>query len=224
MSIDIFSAGKEKVMPEWAKFVNKGDSVQGTYIGKIVGQRDGYGNEQIVYQVLQDDGRVINCGFGLNKKMLNQEMDGVKFGQIIGFLYKGLVTVKDKRTGKNIDVKDYGIFQDSKIVNETWLKENSGDMPRVTRAVEPEATTKSTGNLDDFVDELKSNTPENDVPFTSETSMTNEDKLAIIQKLAKDKLGTTTPQEAKEKVMEKTGIAFIPVNYEKIINALKDIF
>ena len=80
-NVDIFASAKEKVMPQWMKFVNAGDSVQGTYVGKIVGQKDGYGNEQIIYQLLQDNGEVINVGFGLNKKFINQDMQNVKFGQ-----------------------------------------------------------------------------------------------------------------------------------------------
>jgi len=207
--VDIFKEASESVLPTWMKFTNPGDKVQGTYIGKITGQIDGYGNEQIIYQLLQDDGKVINVGFGLNKKFLNRDMDSVKFGQIVGFIYKGQVEIKDK-FGKVTKVKDYAIHQDPKIVNEVWLRENSANMPTVTVA-EPAKSSD-----DDFKDfEQKE-----EVPFSSKGSLTNEDKLSVIEKLAKDKLGATDSTTAKVAIMEKLGIAVIPVQYDVIIEKL----
>ncbi|MFA5695903.1 MAG: hypothetical protein WC917_00355 [Bacilli bacterium] len=220
--IDIFEKAEEKKVPEWAKFVNAGDSVQGTYVGKIVGQKDGYGNEQIIYQLLQDDGKVVNVGFGLNKKVLHMDMQPVTFGQIVGFRYKGTIQVKDK-FGKPVSVKDFGLHQDPKIVNEVWLAENKDNMPEVVKAmntfVDQDKKSNAGQSLDEFVDELK-NDADDDVPFSSPGSLTNEDKLLVIEKLAKEKLGAVTAQEIKDKVMEKTGIAFIAVNYDKISEAL----
>ena len=213
--VDIFAQVKEKVMPTWAKFVNAGDSFQGTYIGKITGQKDGYGNEQIIYQLLQEDGSVVNVGFGLNKKFLHQDLKDAKFGQIIGFRYKGTVQVKNK-VGKMVDVKDYAVHQDPKIVNEAWVKEHKDDMPTVTHVTEDVASD----NITDFPDEGEGKDG-NDVPFSSEESLTNEDKLAVITKLATDKLGATDAASVKALVMENTSIAMISINYNKIIDALK---
>jgi hypothetical protein len=227
MTTNIFESAKEKVMPEWAKFINAGDSVQGTYIGKITGQVDGYGNEQVIYQLLQEDGKTVNVGFGLNKKVLHQDMAPVKFGQIVGFRYKGTVKVKDKRSGNMVEVKDFALHQDPKIVNEAWLKENAGDMPEVVKVsqnVTGPTPRKVDGseNIDDVANDFNKATS-GDVPFSSAGSLTNEDKLAVIEKLAKDKLGSTSAQDTKDKVMTSTGIAFIPVNYGKIIEALSKI-
>lgn len=218
--VDIFNETKEKSQPTWAKFVNAGDSYQGTYVGKIEGVKDSYGNEQIVYQLLQDDDSIINVGFGLNKKVLNQDMQTVKFGQIIGFRYKGTVEIKDRRTGKMINVKDFDMRQDPKIVNQKWLEENKNDMPKVTRA--ENTPTQSAGDLDKFVDDLNGKSDDNDVPFSSESSLTNEDKLKAIGKLADEKLANYEGS-TKERVMEATGIAFIPLNYDKILEALAKI-
>lgn len=210
-NVNIFETAKEKTMPEWAKFVNPEDKYQGTYVGKILGQKDGYGNEQVIYQLLQDDGRVVNVGFGLNKKLLHQEMASVRFGQIVGFRYKGTITVKDK-FGKPVNVKEFATHQDPKIVDEKWLADNKDNMPEAVRVFDDVgATAKSLD--EEFPDE-------NNVPFSSPGSLTNEDKLAVITKLAKDKLGATTDLSVKEKVMETTGIAFIPVNFDKISAAL----
>ena len=215
--VNIFDEAKEKTVPSWAKFVNNGDSVQGTYVGKITGQKDGYGNEQIIYQLLQEDDSIINVGFGLNKKFLNKDMESVKFGQVIGFKYKGKVEVKDK-FGKPVSVKDFSLHQDPKIVDEVWLKENAGSMPTVTQAVNtPSAAAAKPAGFGDYD---TPSTTENDVPFSSPGSLTNEDKLTVITKLAKEKLGVTGVAAVKEKVMESTGIAFIPVNYDKITEKL----
>lgn len=214
--VDIFTSAKEKVMPDWAKFTNPGDNVQGTYVGKIVGQIDGYGNPQTIYQLLQEDGRVVNVGFGLNKKVLHMDMQAVKFGQIVGFKYNGKITVKDK-FGKPVEVKDFSLFQDPKIVNDKWLKENEENMPTVTHVT---AESQERTQADRDFDAMGGG---EDVPFSSKGNLTNADKLAVIEKLAKDKLGATDPQSVKDKVMEATGIAFIPVNYDKITEALSSI-
>ena len=218
--IDIFTQAKEKEVPEWAKFVTAGDSVQGTYVGKITGQKDGYGNEQIIYQLLQDDGKVVNVGFGLNKKVLHMDMQPVRFGQIVGFKYKGTIEVKDK-FGKPVKVKDFGLHQDPKIVNEKWLAENKDNMPTEVKSTQTFTKQNESSNesLDKFVDDLN-DTLDDDVPFSSPGSLTKEDKLLVIEKLAKEKLGAVTAQDIKDKVMEKTGIAFIAVNYDKISEAL----
>lgn len=222
--VDIFNEGKESSVANWAKFQNPGDAYQGTYIGKILNVKDGYGNEQIVYELQLEDGSVVNVGFGLNKKMIHRDMERVKFGQIIGFKFKGMLSVKDK-FGKPVNVKDISLFQDPKIVNTQWINEN-GDTNRVTVAPTVDDSQKSS-SLDVFDEDYKeegTGIPDDDVPFSSESSLTNEDKLAVIAKLAKDKLGANSSEEVKSKVMEKTAIAFIPVNYDKIIEALKDIF
>ena len=173
--VNIFESAKEKVVPAWAKFATAGDSYQGTYVGKILGQIDGYGNEQVIYQLEQEDGSLVNVGFGLNKKVLHEDMKNVAFGQIVGFKYKGKVSVKDK-FGKIVEVKDFAIYQDPKIVNEAWLAANKDNMPKVTR-VEPEGI-----NPEDFTPETTGDITADDVPFSTETSQTNADKAKAKKK------------------------------------------
>ena len=215
MKINIFEDAKERAMPQWAKFTNAGDSAQGTYVGKIVGAIDGYGNEQIIYQLLQEDGTLQNVGFGLNKKVLNQEMSTVKFGQVVGFRFKGKIQVKDK-FGKPVEVKDFAVHQDSKIVDEKWLSDNKDNMPIIMQAEVSESAVKDK----EFENYGKPASAGEDIPFSSPGSLTNEDKMAVIEKLAKEKLGVTDPSQTKEVVMTTTGIAYIPVNFQKIIDAL----
>jgi hypothetical protein len=147
--VNIFEDAKETLVPGWMKFVNDGDSVQGTYVGKIVGQKDGYGNEQVIYQLLEEDGKLTNVGFGLNKKFIVQEMDNVKFGQIVGFKYKGKVKIKDKY-GKMVDVNDFALHQDPKIVNTEWLEENKDNMPEVIHVSDSESAIAAEEDFQNF--------------------------------------------------------------------------
>ena len=213
--VNIFEAGKETEKASWADLKTPGSNVQGTYIGCILSQIDGYGNPQNIYSLLTEEGKVLQVGFNLNKKFIVSEMERVRFGQIIGFKYNGKVTVKNK-LGKEVEVNDFSLFQDSKIVNEQWLKDNEGNMPVVIKSGD-----SGIAEAQKEVDEEYKNIDKEDVPFSSEGSITNEDKLAVITKLATDKLGATDESSVKEKVMEKTGIAFLPMNFDQIIEVLK---
>lgn len=222
-NVDIFSATTEKKMPTWVKFVNTGDSFQGTYVGKIIGTKDGFGNSQIIYQFLKN-GQIHNIGFGENKKIFHRDMDKARFGQIIGVKYKGKITVINKVTKKPTEVKDYGLYIDPKIVDTEWLRDNAGNMPTVIH---------ETGNNNEFSKEQitvnqefsnfgvseSSPVPSND----GSSSITPEDKMAVITKLAYDKLGVSDPNTMKEKIMEVTGVPFIVSQYDKIINVLNTI-
>lgn len=224
--VNIFEATKEKKMPVWAKFENAGDSIQGTYVGKITGSLDGYGNLQVIYQLLKD-GEVYNVGFGENKKVIIQDMAKANFGQIVGFKYKGRLSVKNK-LGKIVEVKDFGLFIDPKIVDEGWLKENAQCMPETTHVdsvgtraskTSNEETEKAFQEFSNFGASEGSPAPSTSAP----SSVTPEDKLAIITKLAHDKLGVSDPAIMKDKVMEITGIAFLPANFDRIISVLNTI-
>ena len=60
-----------------------------------------------------------------------------------------------------------------------------------------------------------------DSPFHTKTE--KEEMLTAIIKLAETKLGTKTAEEAKEKIMEATSLAFIDANLLKIIEAMEDL-
>jgi len=222
--VDIFKEAKEAVVPTWAKFSEDGDSAQGTYVGKIEGQIDGYGNKQVIYQILQDDNSVVNVGFGVNKKFIIGQMETVNFGQIIGFVYKGKVKFKDK-FGKTLEVKDFGLHQQANIVNDEWLKENKDNMPEVVR-VSDEPLDEIAQSKIDANKTFNSIQDTEEAPFPKtedKPELTESDKLGVIEKLAKDKLDSNDVETTKAKVMEKTGIAFIPLNYDSIIAELTKI-
>lgn len=219
VNVDIFSATNEKKMPTWAKFEKAGDSIQGTYVGKITGTADGFGNQQIIYQLLKS-GEVFNVAFGENKKVINQDMAKAKFGQIVGFKFKGRLQVKNK-LGKMVEVKDFGLYADPKIVDTEWIKENADNMPTATHVTVEFAQEKAKVNQEfsNFGVSEASPVPSTDAP----ASVTPEDKMAIIAKLAHDKLGIVDTGIMKDKVMEVTGVAFLPVNFDRIISALNTI-
>lgn len=54
----------------------------------------------------------------------------------------------------------------------------------------------------------------------AEIVQTKDDKLKIIMEISKTKLGATSAEDAKQKVMEKTGLAFIDSNLDAIISNL----
>ena len=81
-----------------------------------------------------------------------------------------------------------------------------------------EETNKAFQEFSKFGASEASPVPSTDTP----ASITAEDKLAVIMKLAHDKLGVSD-LEAKDKVMEITGIAFIVPNFDRIIASLNTI-
>ena len=218
-NVDIFSSTKEKTVATWVKFLKAGDSVQGTYVGKITGSRDGFGGEQVIYQILKD-GEVVNVGFGINKKVIIQEMEKAKFGQIVGFKYKGKLSIKNK-VGVMVEVKDFGLYLDPKLVDTEWLKENAGCMPETAHVKTnfSKETENANQEFSNFGVSESSPVPSVNAP----TSVTAEDKLAIITKLGYDKMGIVDLAIMKDKVMEVTNLAFIPSNYDAIISALNTI-
>ena len=91
-------------------------------------------------------------------------------------------------------------------------------MPETIRVVETEAQAANAAAEKEY--EAAGEQVVGDVPFSTPGSLTNEDKLKAIEKLAKDKLGATDSITTKSLVMEKLGVAFIPVQYDKILEAL----
>lgn len=70
----------------FAKFENPGDSVTGTFIGKVDIAAKGIYPAQIGYN-LAVDGAEVTCAFNLSKKWVHAAMKGAKYGQRIKFLF-----------------------------------------------------------------------------------------------------------------------------------------
>lgn len=70
----------------FAKFEKPGDSVTGTFIGKVDIAAKGIYPAQIGYNLVAD-GVEITCAFNLNKKWVHAAMKSVKYGQRVKFLF-----------------------------------------------------------------------------------------------------------------------------------------
>lgn len=244
--VDIFSQGKQ-INSEWAKFEKIGDAAQGTYIGKRKAI-DSYNNSQIIYELLQDNGVIVNVGVREAKVKFHQQMETVQLGQIIGVkLTQQLPNQKGNPT--NI----LSIFADPNIRNEEWIARQkeakemmTGDGDNVEDHVElggpdvdpnqPIAVTTPPANGQVQATRVAATpTPGMgqagptgmgtaqlpDVPF--ESAPTDADKTKNIFELAQAKLGVNDPMAIKDAVMEKTGLAFIPSNFDKIIDTLRQL-
>lgn len=224
MTTDIFAQGKTFGASNFY-FKEVGDQVQGTYIGKRTGEKDNFGNDVITYELKVPDG-VANVSFTTTKK-INEDMNHVRFGQIIGF--KFVSRDKFMKNGKETEFKNIKIFADAKIVDQDWLNQHEGGKTNDSgsgKVVIPQAQA-GFGAFDDpyETDPLtgqKLEKPIEVMEMGDETSP--EGQLKQIADLARTKLGVVDPTTLKEKVMEATELAFIPTNYEKIIEALKDHF
>lgn len=235
MNVNIFSEGKT-VSVEWFYFKNIGDQVQGTYIGKLVGLKDSFGNDQIVYELSTKTG-IKRVGFRTTQK-INKNMDYINFGQIIGFKFVSKDKFMNKVLKKEQEYKNVQVFADAKIVDQEWLDsqkngrvENvsheggdvSADQPEPgEEAPTPEITPDPVKGWGDFETTIPEEPAEEPVKkAVAKKAKTVEEKLVEIAELAKTKLSVIDPNKVKEAVMEATELAFITSNYDKIITALK---
>lgn len=211
---DIFSEGRE-VQAQWASFKNIGDSVQGTYIGRRQAT-DGFNNEQIVYELKQSDGSIVNVGVRVSVVPFHERMKHIRLGQIVGVKYTEQRPVKNM-PGKNMKV--LSVYADDKIVDKEWLKSQEelralqiGDQPTLP-------SEQPVNSMGEDVEENPA-TPAADEPFESKP-LTDQDKLRMIGEFATAKLGVSDPMVMKEKVMEVTKLPFISSNLDSILDALR---
>lgn len=72
----------------FAKFENPGDSVIGTYTGKLNFPAKGIYKEQIGYELLVNGNEVV-AAFAIDKEYTHKCMKGAKIGQRVKFLFEG---------------------------------------------------------------------------------------------------------------------------------------
>ena len=206
-------------------FKKFGDKIEGTLTDKRMATVQKYMSqeteEKMVYELKVPAGQTI-IQDGVPKTLAEEEKwavwgkpDGksgidaqlktVSLGQIVGFVYEG--DKPNKRFPKN-PLKLIEVYQNKKVVDMEWLQSDEATQKK----------SEEVGTMPDFtadeteVEELSKKFNE-DVPFT--------DKLHEILELAKAKFGVTTDEDAKAKTMEATNLAFISVNYDKILELLK---
>lgn len=211
-------------------FKTIGDKIEGTYIGTGYQVSQISGEEQLHYRLKGTDGQYYKVG---SRKGIDSQMKGIKLGQIIGFEY-----VADKDVKKPSPAKIIQVWANPSIVDTQWLKENE-EAVAAAEAASAETPVKTTPAPTAFPAPASApasapvstpapvatsvNTPSPAERFKGQPFHTAEEKqdmLLVISEMAKDKLGATTPEEVKSKVMEATGIAFIDAQLPKIIEAL----
>lgn len=82
---DLFSEENE-AQSGFFKFKNPGDSIKGTYIGKITIPKKGLYPAQIGYELSTGNGVVV-AAFNENKNHTHNAMKFAKLGQIVGFKF-----------------------------------------------------------------------------------------------------------------------------------------
>lgn len=199
--VNIFEQGVE-MKAGWAKFVNIGDKVQGTYVGKKKAVSK-FG-PQIVYELMDELGNITLVGIREGDEAFHNFMKLVRLGQIIGIEYKENVDTK-----KGNPYHKLVIIHNPKIVNEEWLnaQKNVQEQPLETISAQEE---ENDPNDPIFGDAAQEKTPFDD----------DADKIKKIGELAGKKFGTTDANDIRNKVMESTGLAFISANLDAIIEKL----
>ena len=124
---------------EFIKFVNVGDSVQGTYIDSYE-STDGFGNQQMVYVLKDSNGKIWNVGIKMSTEFVISKMKEANYGYIVGFRFDG--TKESKRyPGKT--AKLVNPYFDSKFVDHAWLAEQEkivaqfGGAPKSAQGTDP---------------------------------------------------------------------------------------
>lgn len=117
--MDIFKEVGER--GEFAKFINVGDSVQGTYIDVFHGE-DGFNNPQIVYVLKDKAGKLWNVGIKKTAQKTIEKMNSVRFGQIVGFR---LDKIEESKNYKGKMVKYVNPFSDIRFVDKAWIDEQT---------------------------------------------------------------------------------------------------
>ena len=120
MSKDDFFSDDNIAKSNWMKFEKVGDSVKGTLVGKHL-QKSNLPTmpDQEIFELKTDEG-VINVGFANDpaknnvKTYILDRMRNVKFGQIVGFMFKKEIPSKTKgyAPAKSIEVYVSGFDPD----------------------------------------------------------------------------------------------------------------
>lgn len=193
--MSIFSEDN-KVSGSWIKFQKVGDSFEGTLVDKReVPNRLKPGTMQTVYEFLKD-GEIFIYG---SKPAVDVQLKHVNLGQVVGLKFEKEVPPK---TPGYSATKVIQVYASKDVVDETWLTEND-----VKKAFGDGSETSATA------EELPVIQQEPDFSVEGE-------KLEKINTLAKEKLGAKDDEDVKQKVMEATKLAFMPMNYDQILEFL----
>ncbi len=104
---DNFFSEENLAQANWFKFKNVGDAVKGILVGKRhqSGASQGF-SDQIVCELRQEDGSVINVGFSVDKTYIINRLRNIALGQMVGFKFMKEVpsATKGYAPAKSIEV------------------------------------------------------------------------------------------------------------------------
>ena len=217
---------------EFFKFKNIGDGIQGTYVSRREGI-DSYENEQIIYVLLDKDGKIWNIGFRKVQIIIHETMNLVRFGQIVGFRYD-----EDRDSKRNPGTKAHiiRIYADPKLVDNEWIEAQKGlgnDITAPPAAIEASTSQPTQGEIDPVsifpdtnisgdVTVPEQNLP-NDETIQVQAAATSDEPLEAIRNLAKGKgliTDAMSVEEGDKAIEEQTGMALEEANFTKTIIAL----
>jgi len=208
---------------EFFKFKEIGNSIQGTYIDVRNGI-DSFGNQQTIYVIQDAEGKIWNLGFRSTAMIIHERMNGIRFGQIVGFRFD---ESRDSKKRPGTKVKIIRIYADPKLLDHEWL-EHQKEIEKNYTKPSRDAATPETESSDDYgieENETSFSVPGNAVaasggfPAAGEVKPRNE-AIDAIRNLAKTKgLTNDTMSESEEKeVIEKyTELKLEEQNLTKII-------
>ena len=220
--IDIFASAKPQ-SGKFFSFKNVGDSIQGTYIDVRNGI-DSYGNQQTIYVIQDSKGEVWNLGFRMTALVIHERMNGIKFGQIVGFRFD---EHRDSKKNPGTKVKIIRIYADPKLVDQEWLEHQKAVEANYARPSGSVVSAEVAKDEDIDEDDVPFGAPSNVVPAggglpTAEAKPRNE-AIDAIRNLAKTKglTNDSMSEEEADAVIEKyTGLTLSEEHLTKVIISL----
>lgn len=241
MGKDIQFSEDDKVSGTWMKFQNFGDRVKGTLVGKS-SKVDNYDPNKLqnIYEISDVDDNIILVG---GRPGIDNQMKHIKIGQIIEMVYER--DIPPKYTGMN-PTKIIQVYSRKDAWDEEFLqqREQEKEMGLINEEQETETAQEDTSQPNESTaapseedvkvedvpfktDEDKQNAQEQAAQSSAQQSSSQDEqtqKREQITKLAQEKLGIdTNTQDVSHAVMEHTKIAYIPTNYDKIIEYLQSL-
>lgn len=224
-NVNIFECAKPQG-GDFFKFKNVGDSIQGTYID-VRESVDSFGNEQFIYVLVDDSGKIWNLGFRKTATIIHERMKGIHFGQIVGFRFD---EERESKRNQGTKVHIIRIYADPKLVDNAWLEQqkqieaNWGSPAARMTPVAPQSAAPAAKVYDDG-NTFKA--PDNAVSANAnlpvEKKGTASEAIKAIFNLAITK-GLITDEmeeyESIQKIEEFSGLPLTDDNFTKIIIAI----
>jgi hypothetical protein len=210
---------------EFFKFKNVGYSIQGTYIDVRNGT-DSFGNAQTIYIILDASGKAWNLGFRQTALVIHERMNGVRFGQIVGFRFD---EERESKKNPGTKAKIIRIYADPKLVDHDWLKHQSEIEATYTKPSFNATVANTVEEKEEGINvlDIPFKVPEDAAPAGGNLPATEEkprnDAIDAIRNLAKTKGLTNeamTEKEEDETIEKYTKLPLVEENLTKIIISL----